>query len=85
MFTTKKISVTLCQTFQKVTEEQNVDDKNCNVGTHFTNVCCNLFQFMLEWCDFGSNNQLFDDLADARILTNHKTDHFAFTTSDTGA
>jgi len=66
-------------------EEEHVDGQESGVGTHKADIGGDFLELVLEGGDFGADLELLDDLAEARVITNHEADHFTFALGHTGA
>jgi len=61
-----------------------VDGKEGNISSHHTNISSDLLELVLERGDLGTNFELLHNLTKAGVVTDHNTNHLAFTLGDRG-
>lgn len=83
--TSEKINVSVKETLNEVSSQENVDGEQGNVSSEHTNIGSNLFKLLLERRCLGTGGELLDNLTNSTHITDHNANELAFSTLDIGS
>jgi len=84
-FTTEKVGVSAGEALKEVTEEEHVHDQESDVSAALADIGGDLFELLLQGSHFRSDDELGNDLTEARVVTHHEAHELAFAASNVGA